>query len=269
MSLVVFSDLDGTLLDHDTYSWQEAVPALEALKSRRIPLILCSSKTRAEMLPLQEELGIREPLISENGGAVFAPQGHPLAGDDWQDTGDGWRMKPLGRPVAELRRVLEDFKRRFGARGFGDMSDREVAWLTGLSLDKAALARRREFNEPVWLPEPEVQGAEFMAAARAAGLEVTRGGRFFHLLGGGDKGKAVRLVLEIMRRQDPALVSLALGDAENDLPMLKAVDLPVLVARPDGGHAELELPGLVKTELPGPAGWNQAVLQALTRWEAS
>jgi mannosyl-3-phosphoglycerate phosphatase len=264
MGLVVFSDLDGTLLDHDDYSHDAAQPALAALKERGAPVVLCSSKTRAEILPLWYTLGLKGPFIAENGGGVFIPREHRLAAEPgWQAAGPGWRVRRLGLPIEEVRERFAGFKDRFGARGFGDLSDDEVAGLTGLSRAQASLARRREFNEPVVLPEPEAQADEFAAAAREAGLETTRGGRFFHLLAGGDKGKAVRQVAELFRLEDPELLTMALGDAQNDLSMLAMVDRPVLVARPDGSHAQLELPGLARQALPGPAGWSAAVLAVL------
>lgn len=74
--LLVFTDLDGTLLDHHTYSWQPARPALERLDGLKIPLILCSSKTSPEMLGLRAELGNRHPFIVENGG-IYSK------GEDW------------------------------------------------------------------------------------------------------------------------------------------------------------------------------------------
>ncbi|MCH6574886.1 MAG: HAD hydrolase family protein, partial [Bacteroidetes bacterium] len=37
--VVIFSDLDGTLLDHDTYSFQAASEAIELIKSKNIPLV--------------------------------------------------------------------------------------------------------------------------------------------------------------------------------------------------------------------------------------
>jgi mannosyl-3-phosphoglycerate phosphatase len=73
-ALIVFSDLDGTLLDHATYSWQAAVPALEALKERGIPLILASSKTSAEIAELRAETGFADcPAIVENGAGLLEP----------------------------------------------------------------------------------------------------------------------------------------------------------------------------------------------------
>ncbi|MFH1060882.1 MAG: HAD-IIB family hydrolase [Pseudomonadota bacterium] len=268
MGLVVFSDLDGTLLDHHTYSHAPAGPALAALKAAGVALVLCSSKTRAEMVPLWWELGLNAPIISENGGGVFIPVGHGLtmlAG--WRDAGSDWLGLALGLDIKEVRRRLASFAGRFGARGFGEMTDAEVAGLTGLTPEAAALARQREFNEPVLLPDAEGRNpefaAQFAAAAAAAGLTATQGGRFWHVLSGADKGRAVDLVAALYRKLDPNLITAGLGDAANDLPLLKAVDRPFLVARPDGSHAPLDLPGLTRTTQPGPAGFNQAVLGLL------
>jgi mannosyl-3-phosphoglycerate phosphatase family protein len=268
MGMIIFSDLDGTLLDHHTYAWQAAAPALGKLAELKVPLILCSSKTRVEMLPLQRDMGISGPMICENGGGVFAPLGHFItASGEWRDMENGWVMLAIGMPIAELRRRFAGFKERFKARGFSDMSDEEVAGLTGLSPGLAALARRREFNEPVLLPDMSASYSAFAQAAQDAGLQVTRGGRFVHLLGGGDKGKAVTLVSGLYQDHDQELSTMALGDAPNDAAMLRRVDKPVLVARPDGSHADLDITALVKTAGVGPAGWNQAVLAALAELE--
>ena len=37
--LLVFTDLDGTLLEYETYSFERALPAIRALKEKNIPLI--------------------------------------------------------------------------------------------------------------------------------------------------------------------------------------------------------------------------------------
>jgi predicted mannosyl-3-phosphoglycerate phosphatase (HAD superfamily) len=46
--IVIFTDLDGTLLDDSSYSFEPAHEALAEVRIRKIPLILCTSKTRAE-----------------------------------------------------------------------------------------------------------------------------------------------------------------------------------------------------------------------------
>ena len=74
--LLVFTDLDGTLLDHESYSFEPALPALAVLKEKNIPLVLCTSKTRAEIELFRIQLKNIHPFISENGGAIFVPKGN-------------------------------------------------------------------------------------------------------------------------------------------------------------------------------------------------
>ncbi|MEW6489112.1 MAG: HAD-IIB family hydrolase [Thermodesulfobacteriota bacterium] len=261
---VVFTDLDGTLLDHHTYDFEPARPALEALRDAGVALVLCSSKTRPEILAVQARLGIGGPFIPENGGAVLLAGGGPLEAVFPERVG-GLPARVFGAPYPELRAALEELRRRHGAgvRGFGDMDDGEVARCTGLPADQARLARERDFDEPfVWSPPPgEADVARARAWLAGHGLHLTRGGRFWHLLGPSDKGRAVRWLLEAATRlsgREPA--SLALGDSENDLPMLEAVCVGVLVERPGGGHLTPRPPGIRTVNGVGPAGWRRAVL---------
>ena len=69
--IVVITDLDGTLLDQRTYSYEPSLPAVARLRELKISLVLCSSKTAAEIIPLQRELGLKDPFICESGGAVY------------------------------------------------------------------------------------------------------------------------------------------------------------------------------------------------------
>ena len=74
--VVIFSDLDGTLLDHQTYSSDPADRAIARLIAEEVPLVLCSSKTRAEIEAIRSRLGVGHPFIVENGGALFIPAGY-------------------------------------------------------------------------------------------------------------------------------------------------------------------------------------------------
>ncbi len=267
--LVVFTDLDGTLLDAATYSYAPARPALKALAASGAPLVFCTSKTRAETEVWRRRLGNRSPFVVENGGAVFIPRGaFPFPFEPDRREG-GYDVVVLGADYARLRAALEDIRVEIGGlRGFGDMGDEEVARLTGLPPGEAALARRREFDEPFVLEGPgEALAIEAMAEAR--GLRVTRGGRFFHLTGPSDKGAAVRRLVGLYARTIEGPLTAALGDSGNDRPMLEAVDIPVLVARPDGSHdPAIDLPGLRRTPGAGPTGWNAAVLEILRQTAA-
>lgn len=262
--ILVFTDLDGTLLDERHYSFAAALPALDMLRVRDIPLVLCSSKTRAEMEGCRRHMGNEHPFIVENGGGIFIPPGYFSAPVGGAEDFDGYLLVAFGKPHALVRRCFAELREKMGAsvRGFTDMTVEEVAALTKLNMAEAVLARQRDFDEPFVFegaPDPA-----FLSAITDAGLNWTQG-RIFHIMGQHDKGRAVRFLKSLYEREFGGVRSLALGDGYNDLPMLEAVDQAVLVRHEDGGYEpRIGIAGLVKTHSPGPAGWNEAVMQLLS-----
>jgi mannosyl-3-phosphoglycerate phosphatase len=260
---VIFTDLDGTLLDEASYSFHEALSALSLISSSGIPLILCSSKTRAELQIYRKRLDNAHPFISENGGGIFIPHGYFKAPVEAEES-NGFQLIRLGTPYAEIRKQFVSLREQLHAKvlGFSDMSSSEVAALTGLAEDEAALARRRDFDEAFVFDGPPDES--FLRAIEASGLRWTQG-RIFHIMGNHDKGRAVNILISLYRQEYDGVSSVALGDSLNDLPMLMAVEHPVLVRHKDGSFDKrIAIPDLLKTQLSGPAGWNEAVLRLLT-----
>jgi mannosyl-3-phosphoglycerate phosphatase family protein len=263
---IFITDLDGTLLDQRTYSYELSLPAVEELRERAIPLILCSSKTAAELIRLHAELGLKDPFICENGGAIYLPAGYfsfPVAEAKRRRT---FEVIEFGTDVDRLRRALRQVSRGgdFKLRSFGTMTLQEIVACTGLAKDQALYARQREYDEPFLVDAGDE--ATLLAALRVKGLTVTRGDRFYHLTGGHGKGEAVRKLLELYRRQHGSLIAVALGNSANDLAMLRETDKAVLVRNPDGTwDAELmkELPGALRTGGVGPRGWREAIEKIL------
>ena len=263
--LIIFTDLDGTLLNHGDYSWEAARPALERIRELGIPLIICTSKTRPEVELIREDIGLTGPFIVENGGGIFFPlefEGPPAGGAVIMDS---YRCMPLGAPYARIRSFLEEVMKDFSIRGFGDMTVEEISRRTGLTPDKAALAKMREFTEP-FVMEHESDLPALERVAHLKGLMITRGGRFFHCMGfGNDKGEAVtRLTENFSRHWGEGVLSMGFGDSPNDFPLLRAVDIPVIVPHEDGSFEDLDLTGLVRSPYPGCRGWNEAALAVIS-----
>jgi mannosyl-3-phosphoglycerate phosphatase len=263
---LVATDLDACLLDHHTYSFDEARPALEALKARGDPIVLLSSKTLAEVAAIAAEVGTNAPLVVENGGGVAFPLEFEIS-PSGAALREGYRLLPLGTPWHALREALREIELTLGveARGLADMSNAELAIHTGLTGTPLAAARAREFSEPFLLADPGRAG-DFERAAEARGLRLLRGGRFWHLTGPTDKGRALEVVLDAYRSRGDRFVVVGLGDAPLDLPLLRASDRPIIVPRPDG-HPDAvlasSLPDAECATFPGPRGWNDAVLTVL------
>lgn len=285
---MVFTDLDGTLLDHDTYDWTSAMPALARCKTNNVPVILLSSKTRAEMEILHKRLGLTDPFVSENGGAIFfpmdrfkhAPEGATaVAPYDVPKDRMGsalskkaaWWALPLGVSYPRLVEALREIRQALGypLKGFSDMGVEEIAALTGLNKDTARLAQLREYDEPFMVTgnQPIVL-SHLLRAAEKKGLRVTSGGRFYHLQGLNDKGVAMSRILSLYSAQYGVIQSVALGDSQNDVSMLQQADFPVLVKSKHGLTSLADhIPGLICTQKTGPAGWNSAVLSVLRKNE--
>jgi len=264
---LIFTDLDGTLLDHHTYSFEPALPALKALKEKNIPLIICTSKTRAEIEKWRLELDNDHPFISENGGAIFIPKGYFSHKFCFERENDNYLVIELGTPYSQLREILNRIRNslRLELKGFGDLSFEEVARLCGFSPEEARLAKKREYDEP-FLPDEENVIQKIREMASLSNLQVTRGGRFFHLMGENDKGEALRLLAEIYKEKTEHIETIALGDSLNDLPMLRAANHPILVQKPDGSYdPEVKIPNLHLAPGIGPAGWNTSVLELLNK----
>ena len=264
---IIFTDLDGTLLDRNTYGWEEAKPALTLCKRLKVPIILASSKTRAEIEVLRHKLSIYAPFISENGGGIFSQ------GKIFKETPPGasfnkglWKWS-LGVPYSRLIEILQEIKNELGLqiRGFSEMSTEEISCLTGLDLESSRLASMREFDEPFIVPDqnPDVPQLLFNAAAKR-GVTVIAGGRFYHLQGKNNKGIAMAKVISWYGKTHENVRSIALGDSPNDFSMLEQADLPVLVRSPKKfSELKKRIPGLRVTTQESPGGWNSAIMDIL------
>lgn len=253
---IVFTDLDGTLLDHETYAFEAALPALEHLKERGIPLILASSKTAAELVTLRDRMGFAHcPAIVENGAGMLPP-GETAMGDDA-------RLREI---LAILDRAPVDLRRHFS--GFSQWSVDEVSARTGLAPTDAQAAKQRQYSEVgLWTGGPD-QWTEFLTCLEEHGLTAQQGGRFISLSFGGSKAACMQAMAQSHRKKEGSAFVIAFGDAPNDIAMLEAADMGIIVPNPGhDGIAALdgETNGrIIRADRPGPEGWNRAILALIT-----
>ena len=254
---MVFTDLDGTLLDHVDYSFEAALPALEFLANHDIPLVLCTSKTAAEILALRENPVLeRCSAIIENGAGILpAGELRPQPDPDHERL-----MQLVDRLPAELRQSFS---------GFSNWSTDYLQQHTGLDADSAARAAQRDYTEPgLWLGSDDDRG-RFLRALGELGIHAQQGGRFLTLGFGANKADRMREMID-RRREDTGdrVVSIALGDAPNDIDMLSQSDFGIIIPNPahDGiEHIADESAGLIiRAESAGPSGWSKSLLTLLT-----
>lgn len=261
---IIFTDLDGTLLNSDTYSCGAAGPAIDALRRRRIPLILCTSKTWPEVEFWRDTLKNRHPFIIENGGAIYIPAGYFTPRPESAVERDGYEVIELGTPRAQLVEALWHASKESGCnvRGFADMTAAEVSERTMLPLDQAERAKQREYDEPFDIFGPRAYA--LLGEIERQGFRWTRGDRFYHITGHNDKAMAVRQLVELYRAAFGKTITIGLGDGHNDAGFLAAVDTPVVVRSRFAAVLKKAVPRSFVTNSPGALGWNEAVLELVS-----
>ncbi len=244
--LIVFTDLDGTLLDHTSYDHTPAHPTLGRLNTHNIPLVLASSKTAVEMVSLRHTLGFDHcPLICENGAGVVSggalPDQNPAAYLDLR---------------AALDRVPSGLRTSF--EGFGDMTPARIRAVTDLSLDQARLAAQRAFSEPGIWTGSDAECAQFLTHLAQQGISARRGGRFLTLSFGDTKANQMGQITTQLGRQ----TTIALGDAPNDTEMLNAADYAIVLPNAHGHPvtvSKADTSRVIHAKDPGPRGWNKTL----------
>jgi mannosyl-3-phosphoglycerate phosphatase len=228
VKIVVFADLDGSLLN-DKYEYREIEPIIRQLLSLKASIVFASSKTRSEIDFYRKKLQINDPFITENGSAILIPENYFKIRYDFTKRSPEYNIIELGTAYQIIREKIVAVRNQTGANivGFGDMTAEQIAKDSGLPLNLAQLAKKREYSEPIKILAGDK--SEVLQAINDEKLCYTLGGRYLHALGNCDKGKATSILKNLYMLQFKRIISIGVGDSPNDLPMLKNVDKPFYV----------------------------------------
>jgi len=258
---VVFTDLDGTLLDHKSCSFRRALPALDVMVRRQIAVVPLSSKTAAQMRYWMKLLSLHGPFVSEDGGGIFIPESYFPGSIPGAVKENSELRISLGTGIIEAREGLKKVSSEAGVAvtGFGDLKEDEVLELTGLKAAELEASMAREYDEPFLLVDND-SAALLFEVAQKNGFSVVRGDGIFHISRGCDKGRAVEILTELFRRLYPEAVTIGIGDCANDISLLHSVDHAYLVMRHDGTYdPEVSDESVKKVGGIGPHGWRMAM----------
>lgn len=257
--VIVITDLDGTLLDHNTYLYDAACPALHILKKNNIPLILCSSKTAAEMVVIRQQLENNEPFVVENGAGIYIPT-------KTNNDHDAYEIICFSKGRESILEALKKIHDKYNLpfTGFNDMQIETIMSLTELTKEQAELAQKRDFTEPLQWQGDASQWEQFCTELTQLGLVAVKGGRFICISGRVNKGQALKWLRNYYQQQfgeNPIVI--ALGDSENDKQMLEYADYSVLIRSPAHELPDIKANNLIISDKFGPEGWNASMTNLL------
>ncbi len=227
-NLWIVTDVDGTLMDHQ-YDLSPALPTISFLQKIGIPVILCTSKTASEVRIIRKNIGINDPYIVENGGAIYGGEG---------DSHQEWQII-LGKSYSELRDTLDKLSQEIGYHlvALNDMNFKDINQLTGLNDKEIPLALDRHWSVP-FLNPPDDYNYKLSQLLDKYDISIYRGNRMSHLLNkGSHKGKAVKALKDFFQNQQVKVI--ALGDSHNDYPLLEAADEAIVIPGLEGPNKYL------------------------------
>jgi mannosyl-3-phosphoglycerate phosphatase len=265
--VVIFTP--STLLGAATHLTQALSEALFEMERRKVPLVLSTQGTRAELELFRRKMGHGHPFITEGGGGLFIPDGYFALRLEGATRVGRYFCVAFGRPAEEAGAAVDDIAEQAQADvvRYAEMTGREIARNTGMSDRDAQGARDREFSERFFFAGNSGSSAPaFEKRAVQQGWQVRRCEPFWELFSGNDEGKAVRYLMRLYQEALRARIrSVGFGSSVEDLSLLAATDQGFILPATNGFDAELvsRLPNAAKIDVPGVSGWNQIVLNVL------
>tara|TARA_Y100001968_G_scaffold225582_1_gene208415 strand:- start:198 stop:992 length:795 start_codon:yes stop_codon:yes gene_type:complete len=248
----IVTDLDGTLMD-ENYDISPAKGTLNMLSEMSIPVIPCTSKTASEVRYFRKENGLFDPFIVENGAAVY--------GCDENNSSE-WELI-LGKSYKELRITLMNISKDvdYHLNPLNDLSQNQIFELTGLSRQGIKRALDRQWSVPFLNPPDEIFD-KVKLLCESYNVHVFKGNRMSHLLSSeSHKGEAVNQLKVYLKNQDVKII--ALGDSQNDLPLLEYADISIVIPSKNGPNKYLQN-GIDKGDFrlanaPNAEGWSNSI----------
>ena len=269
-SWIIVTDLDASLLDAH-YSYEAASEAIDYLQEKEIPIVLNSSKTIHELIALANRWNWNPKpfLVGENGACLGIPMDHQaiqFISVNHTHQGYACSYDPNAyERIISLARLLRNTE-NYQFKGFSDLSVSELCTLTGLSEQDAELARHRYCTEPILWNDSKEAFNNFLESLSKAGIRVIRGGQFIHLMEiNYDKSTGMDAILGIFKTMHPNIQweTLAIGDSENDIPMLERADCALIIPNQSNGTIALERSDFYLARDYASTGWNTELLNIL------
>ena len=257
--ILIFTDLDATLLHRDTFKFDEIKDYLKQLISKGIFIIPNTSKTEKEILEFNNELGSSLPYICENGAAI---KGLELLNSNLP------KELILSREKDNLIKIFEKsvpINLQNKCKWLSDMDKKKQSSIFGLEGEKLKMALDRKYTIPFIFDGIKSEKNELFKIVKKKGLALQEGGRVINLTDKINKAKALQVFVRFFKKNNKNVKTIAVGDNYNDLDMLKVSDFPCLVFNDKFTLDQIPINDLIATNKPSPEGWADVIKMALVK----
>ena len=257
--VVIFTDLDGSLLHRDTFKFDTIKDYISSLVDQGIILIPNSSKTEKEIEKFNEELGVMLPYISENGSSI---QGLNLINANFPN------KIVLSREKEELIKIFNDKvpeQLKDKCIQISKINKKEQEKIFGQKDDNLKNALNRKYTLPFLFKGDKNEKNKLSKILSDNSLTLQEGGRVINLCDNINKVKSMNKVIKILRKTEDKIKSIAVGDNYNDLDMLKSCDVPCLVFNDKFKLDQINIDNLIFSNMSSPEGWADVIKKALAK----
>lgn len=264
MSLIIFTGLDEMLLPAEKHDYEAVRAIVKNLQQQNISLIPVTNNTRTEVAELLDKIDLNTPFVVEQGSGIFIPQDNSdfTISKTEVETIDNYYLYQLGCTYTEARAALKAVQEEISKilRGFGDLDEENIQKLMGVSSPAARRAKSREFSE-YFLTPSRLEISQLQSVAQEYGFQIIPEGKLSLVMGSGaGKGKAVDwLKKNYQSKNSDKLTTVGLGSTERDLPLLEAVDIPIIIPTASGIDSSFANRGWQTASDTGTAGWVKAI----------
>ena len=259
LTIVIFTDLDGSLLHRDTFKFDTIKDYIKSLVNKGVIIIPNSSKTEKEIEKFNEELGINLPYISENGSSIH---GLNLITSNFPD------KLILSREKEELFKIFENKvpeELKVKCLQVSKMSKKQQENILGQKDVKLKDALNRKYTLPFLFKGDKNEKNKLLKVLNSNSLTLQEGGRVLNLCDNINKVKSMNRVIKILKKTEDKIKTIAVGDNYDDLDMLKSCDIPCLVFNDQFIQEQINIDNLIFSNKPSPEGWADVIKMALEK----
>ena len=258
--IIIFSDLDGTLLDKNTFKFDIIEDYFRDLILKGVIIIPSSSKTESELLDFNRHYNLKLSFISENGSAIH---GLDLINKKIPN------KILISRSIDEIyniynKTISSHLKQKIIF--ISNLNIEEQIKIFGLPQDKLLLAKKRNHSIPIQFKGSEIEKKDFIKLMNDVGLSVQTGGRIMNICDNTNKSKAMSKTKELLGKgTDEKIITIGVGDNQNDIEMLKNCDYACLVKNDNFDSSLINIDNLIKSSEPSPKGWADVIKTAIQK----